>query len=117
MMQFQRMSLFEQFKGAINVNNDNAQYASFSECLFHLATLPWKVNIQHEKKITLKLKLDSFFFAKVAFSLIPPVTILNGLASLIVSLFFLSLISYAIVRVSLIFGCLVNVKKDIILTM
>ncbi len=60
---------------------------------------------------------ELFNFGKIAFSFIPPVTILNGPVSLFVSLLLLLLICYAAVQVSLIFGCLVNVKKEVVLAM
>ncbi len=43
-IQFSRMSLFDQFKSAVYVSNERARSVKLTECVLHLASLPWKVN-------------------------------------------------------------------------
>ncbi|RNA33725.1 sodium calcium exchanger 3-like [Brachionus plicatilis] len=84
-----KLSLMDQFVQALSVNNGDLNNSNFNDYFLHLIFLPWKI----------------------LFSFVPPVDILNGWLTLLISTLISSILIRSIVHESILFGCLIGVDS------
>ncbi|CAF0716745.1 unnamed protein product [Brachionus calyciflorus] len=87
-----KLSLVDQFKQSLTVNNGDLENSNLKDYFLHLVSIPWKV----------------------LFSFIPPADIFNGWLSFVTSLIIASLIVYATFRLATLFGCLIGISSTMV---